>query len=44
MEIDLKKEFMAFCQKLQEQKNSFSTKEQLLKLKTYDVILFDCFL
>jgi len=46
MEINLKRkqEFLAFCQKLQEQKNSFSTKEQVVKLKTYDVLLFDCFL
>jgi hypothetical protein len=46
MEIDLKrkKEFMLFFQKLQEQKDSFYTKEQLVKLKTYQALLFDCFL
>ena len=46
MEIDLKrkKEFMVFFQKLQEQKDSFYTKEQLVKLKTYEALLFDCFL
>ena len=46
MEIDLKikKEFMLFFQKLQEQKDSFYTKEQLVKLKTYNILLFDCFL
>ena len=46
MEIDLKrkKEFMLFFQKLQEQKDSFYTKEQLVKLKTYEALLFDCFL
>jgi hypothetical protein len=46
MEIDFKrkKEFMAFFQRLQEQKDSFYTKEQLIKLKTYEVLLFDCFL
>lgn len=46
MEIDFKrnKEFMAFFQRLQEQKDSFYTKEQLVKLKTYEVLLFDCFL
>ena len=46
MEIDLKmkKEFMLFFQALQEQKESFCTKEQLVKLKTYRVLLFDCFL
>ena len=46
MEIDLKrkKEFILFFQKLQEQKDSFYTKEQLVKLKTYEALLFDCFL
>ena len=46
MEIDLKrkKEFMLFFQKLQERKDSFYTKEQLVKLKTYEALLFDCFL
>ena len=46
MELDLKgkKEFMAFFQWLQEKRDSFDTKEQLVKLKTYDSILFDCFL
>jgi len=46
MEITLetKKKFMAFFQKLQEQKDSFYTKEQVAKLKTYDLLLFDCFL
>lgn len=46
MKIDLKrkKEFMVFFQKLQEQKDSFYTKEQLVKLKTYEALLFDCFL
>lgn len=46
MEIDLKRkeEFMLFFQKLQEQKDSFYTKEQLVKLKTYEALLFDCFL
>ena len=46
MEIDLKrkKEFMLFFQKLQEQKDSFYTKKQLVKLKTYEALLFDCFL
>jgi hypothetical protein len=46
MEIDLKrkKEFILFFQKLQEQKDSFYTKEQLVKLKTYEDLLFDCFL
>ena len=45
MELDLKgkKEFMAFFQWLQEKRYSFDTKEQLVKLKTYDSILFDCF-
>jgi hypothetical protein len=45
MEIDLKrkKEFILFFQKLQEQKDSFYTKEQLVKLKTYEALLFDCF-
>ena len=44
MEIDLKrkKEFMLFFQKLQEQKYSFYTKEHLVKLKTYEALLFDC--
>ena len=36
-----KKEFMAFFQRLPEQKDSFYTKEQLVKLKTYEVLLFD---
>ena len=46
METDLKrkKEFMLFFQELQEQKYSFYTKEQLVKLKTYEALLFDCFL
>lgn len=46
MEIDFKrkKEFILFFQKLQEQKDSFYTKEQLVKLKTYEALLFDCFL
>ena len=35
---------MLFFQKLQEQKDSFYAKEQLVKLKTYEAILFDCFL
>jgi len=42
--MEIEQEFLAFCQKLQEQKNSFSTKEQVLKLKTYQGFLFDCFL
>ena len=46
MEFDLerKKEFMAFFQKLQEQKDSFYTKNQIVKLRTYNNLLFDCFL
>ena len=38
MEIDVKrkKEFMLFFQKLQEQKDSFYTNEQLIKLKSVD--------
>ena len=46
MEIDLKrkKEFILFLQKLQEQEDSFYTKKQLVKLKTYETLLFDCFL
>ena len=35
---------MAFFQRLQQQKDLVSTKEQVVKLKTYDVLLFDCFL
>jgi hypothetical protein len=35
---------MAFFQKLQEEKSSFCTKEQLVKLKTYKDLLFDLFL
>jgi len=44
MDLERKKEFMLFFQKLQEQKDSFYTKEQLVKLKTYEALLFDCFL
>lgn len=46
MEIDLisKKEFMLFFQKLYKQKDSFYTKQQFDKLKTYKILLFDCFL
>ena len=48
MEINLqrKKEFLTYFQNLQEQKNSFLTKDQLAKIKTDDntILLFDCFL
>jgi hypothetical protein len=35
---------MAFFQKLQEEKSSFCTKEQLVKLETSKDLLFDLFL
>lgn len=46
MKIDLetKKKFLDFFQSLKAQKNSFWTKDQLVKLKSYEILLFDCFL
>ena len=46
MEIDFKrkKEFIAFFQRLRKQKNLFYIKEQLIKLKTYEDFLFNCFI
>ena len=37
-------EFSIFLQELQEQHDFFYTKEQIDKLKTYKVLLFDCFM
>lgn len=46
METDFKKqeEFIKFIESLDEDENSFYTKEEIIKLKTYRIFLSDYFL